>query len=111
MKTLIIRKGLIGNHLNKEILGSKIIPASNALDHLSNFDYYWIINCTFNNKLNNSTYWVNSSYDSCIVKALIFKDITGTYNCGYEYPIECLEIAEILINLMGYVEIEKTKNI
>jgi nucleoside-diphosphate-sugar epimerase len=45
------------------------------------------------------------------VQILMEKNIMGTYNCGYGQPVECVVLAEILIDVTGYGSIVDTDKI
>jgi nucleoside-diphosphate-sugar epimerase len=230
MNVLIIGRGLIGKYINDHIQGSTIIESSKASTYLKQYDYDWVINCTFDPALNNKDYFFDTSYDAkilqliksktkylmlssrcvyptasqwnacekdniCIknisssygrnkftnelqikkfidekktivlrlpnifgkhqsankikqtffsqmhrsllengvikfnfskttrrdfmyagdlakvIKLLIDEHVYGTYNCGYGYPVECIELANILIESLGYGTIDDTNEI
>lgn len=43
-----------------------------------------------------------------VIKVLIDEHVFGTYNCGYGYPVECVELANILIESLGYGSVKDT---
>jgi UDP-glucose 4-epimerase len=45
------------------------------------------------------------------VQVLVEKNITGTYNCGYGEPVECVVLAEILTDMTGYGSLVDTDEI
>ena len=46
-----------------------------------------------------------------IIQTMIEKNISGIYNCGYGKHIECAEVANLLIDYVGYGKIEDEKNL
>lgn len=46
-----------------------------------------------------------------VIKLCINAKIKGIYNCGYGYPLECIKLAEVLMNHMGYGEIKDEKEL
>ena len=70
MKVLIIGRGLIGTYLNKVINDSKIIPSSNAVNHILKNKYDWVINCSYQKELDSRNFEINACFDSKVLKSL-----------------------------------------
>lgn len=70
MRVLIVGKGLIGNYLYNQIKGAELISSAEALSYIKYNNYDWVVNCTFDEEINNSKFKPNLSFDSKIIKNL-----------------------------------------